>query len=518
MRLTNTFEHIRQWLSNQIVFQKLNNPFGAGLLATIAIIMAYAVAWMDLKFGMLLLMGLTAIPLLFMALANQTFAIIAILILAIFVVPLKRLIDAPFGLALDGLLFLSFFGVLVQQAQNRDLRFANNPISFIILIWIAYNLLQIINPVASSGLAWLFTVRSMAGLILLYFIACYAFKSLKSIKLIFKWVIGLGLFCAIYGLKQEFIGFSDNEMAWLHADPTRYLLIVQWSRIRIFSFFSDPTTCGIVMACLGTFCFILATGPFSSRKRLFLFISGGIMFLTMAFAGSRTPFVIVPLGFMLFLVLTLKKEFIIGLGLVFAVSGIVILKGSSNAVLYRISSAFDPRKSDDTMKVRFENQKLIQPFILSHPVGAGLGSTGVWGKRFSPDSMLAGFAHDSGFVRIAVELGWIGLIIYMIFLYLVLKTSIYYYLRVRNREIKVYYLAFTVIFFQMTLASYPQEVLTMLPTSIIFYLLVAAMVRLKDFDDPIPQHTSPISEDQETALVLISNELSIPNQQSTNNP
>ncbi|MCP6423416.1 hypothetical protein NL463_29335, partial [Klebsiella pneumoniae] len=55
------------------------------------------------------------------------------------------------------------------------------------------------------------------------------------------------------------------------------------------------------------------------------------------------------------------------------------------------------------------NQKRIQPYILSHPIGGGLGATGVWGVRFAPYSFLANFPPDSGYVRVAVELGWIGL-------------------------------------------------------------------------------------------------------------
>ena len=44
----------------------------------------------------------------------------------------------------------------------------------------------------------------------------------------------------------------------------------------------------------------------------------------------------------------------------------------------------------------------------SFPIGGGLGSTGVWGQRFTPGSFLAMFAPDSGLIRVAVELGWVG--------------------------------------------------------------------------------------------------------------
>jgi len=74
-----------------------------------------------------------------------------------------------------------------------------------------------------------------------------------------------------------------------------------------------------------------------------------------------------------------------------------------------------------------------------------------------------------------------------------MRLSIYYYLRVRNPKIKVFYLAFTTIFFQLTLACYPQEVLVILPTSLIFYVACAVVVRLKDFDDPKTSDELPLS-------------------------
>ena len=38
----------------------------------------------------------------------------------------------------------------------------------------------------------------------------------------------------------------------------------------------------------------------------------------------------------------------------------------------------------------------------------------------------------------------------------------------------------------MVLATYPQEAIIILPTSINFYVFLAILVRLKDFDDPPP--------------------------------
>ncbi|NJK83312.1 MAG: hypothetical protein HC912_05325 [Saprospiraceae bacterium] len=89
-----------------------------------------------------------------------------------------------------------------------------------------------------------------------------------------------------------------------------------------------------------------------------------------------------------------------------------MLKSTSNPVIFRLQSAFSPQ-DDSSMQLRLRNQAYIQPFIQSHPFGTGLGSVGIWGKRFNTNSWLAGFAPDSAYVRVAVECGWVGLIIYL---------------------------------------------------------------------------------------------------------
>ena len=484
MLASNPIRRLTGWINHQLVYQKLDNPLGYLLLGFIAILLAYLIASLDFKFAVFVPVIIIVIPVLGACMYDLPFGLKIVLVTAFLIGIASKYANLPFGISLDGLLLLLFFGMLISLTKNRDSGFAKSPVSVFILIWVFYNIIEVLNPWAGSRLAWLFTVRSMAGLILLYFIACYAFKNIRTIYSTLKFIILLAFLSALYGLKQEFFGFSAAELTWLYADQERLQLIMQWSRLRIFSLFSDPTNFGILMSYMATFCIILATGPFKLWKRITLVIAALSMIMAMAFAGSRTPFVLLPFGFGIFTLMTLKKEVILTMGFLLMLGTVFVLKSTNSAVIYRIQSAFDMRKSDDTMNVRLSNQRKIQPYIHAHPFGGGLGSTGIWGKRFTPDAYLSSFAHDSGFVRIAVELGWIGFIIYLLFLFTVIKTSIFYYLRVRNRKVKVIYLGLTVVFFQLTLANYPQEAIVILPTSIIFYIFLAIMVKLKEFDDP----------------------------------
>ena len=476
-----------RWLTNCFIREKMDNPLGYILMIALALFVAYTVSIFG-KMSAILPILFIAIPAGAACLVYMDFGI-AVSIITAYMVGLAAKIaqNVPFGIALDALLFLMFVGLMIRQIKERDFEFAKNKISAFIIVWVIYNILAVFNPWAQSHLAWVFTVRSMAVLALMFFVASYAFKDLKTIMRILKLIIFMTFISALYGLKQEFVGFTYWEMEWLSSDEKRMQLIYQWSRIRVFGFFSDPTNYGMLLSYIATFNIVLMTGPFKVWKKVLLGISSVAMIASMAYAGSRTPFVLFPFGLFIFVLLKWNKKIMIisAIGLVLAAG--VIMKGYNNAVLFRISSAFSLKKSGDTMDVRFKSQKLIQPYIHRHPIGMGLGSTGVWGARFSPHSFLSKFQHDSGFVRIAVELGWIALIIYCLMLYTILRTSIYYYFRVRNPKIKVIYLGLTTIFFELVLATYPQEAIIILPTSINFYVFLAILVRLKDFDDPPPK-------------------------------
>lgn len=462
--------------------EKLNTVLGVFLLTLVAVFVAVAVGKLGFLGGGGLLVLTIGTFLVFGAIFNIYLGLYVILIMSILVSFLGKIVDLPYGLSLDLLLVVLALGVIMKQIRERDLSFAKNPISLPIGVWIFYNLIQVINPVATSKLAWAFTIRSMALLILLYFIASYALNNYRRVINIYKFMMGLAFVSALYGLKQEFLGFTDFETVWLYSDPTRFQLIVQWSRMRVFSFFSDPTNYGIYMSYMAVMCFILMTGKFKLWQKGVLGIAGFSMLLAIGYAGSRTPVVLVPFGFAVFTMLSLKRNIIIAMGIIGLLGGVFVLKSTGNAVLFRVQSAFIPERSGDTMGLREENQEKIKPFIQAHPFGGGLGSVGAWGERFSPDSSLAGFPPDSGFVRVAVELGWIGYLLYCWLLFVIVRMGIRYYLRAKNEQIKIIYLAITTMMFMLILASFVQEAIVQLPTSIHFYICLAIIARLKDFE------------------------------------
>jgi putative inorganic carbon (hco3(-)) transporter len=472
---------VKEWLKHTIYVQKLNNPMGYSMLLTLGLVFGSLVPLLGIPVGGAIVVGIVVMPIIVACMFYQNFGIAFTLLVAFLIQYLSKINSLPLGTSLDGLLLLMLFGIFVKQTLQRDWSFAKDPLSIWLLIWVCYNLFQVLNPAAESKMAWVFTVRSLAFLNLLYFIACYAFSSFKRIEWMLNWIIGLAFIAALYGLKQEFRGFTDVETSWIHADAERFQLFFQWGRMRIFSFFSDAMTFGIMMAYMGVFTFIYATAPMSNRKRGALVFMGLMMFWAAIYTGTRTCYVLIPIGFLFFTLMTLNKKLLVASGIFLVLGTGFVLKSSTNPVIYRIQSAFRPSE-DASVKVRMTNQERIRPIIYSHPIGSGLGSTGLWARRFTPHTFLASFAHDSYYVRLAVEEGWIGLILYMALLFVVLKRALYFYLRVRDPQIKTLYLALMTALFMLAVANYPQEAIVQLPTSLVVYVFFAAIVRLKDFD------------------------------------
>jgi hypothetical protein len=274
----------------QIIAQKLNNPLGMLLLLLAALPVGAMLAVVGLNIGIVLYIVILGLPMVAFCLFNVTFAIGVMLFVAVMVVFGAKYTGAPIGLLLDLLILVSTVGILLRQIKERDWSFIRHPLSTMVAVWLYFNIMQVLNPWAESKMAWLYTVRSVAISLFVYFIGLYAFqKNRKGLFNILKFIIAICFAGALYGLKQQYMGFSAQETAWIMADKERFELYYQWGMLRIPSFCYDPTTFGILMACFALFCIaLLVSGQLSKPRKLLLAVMGGCALWAMAFTGTRT--------------------------------------------------------------------------------------------------------------------------------------------------------------------------------------------------------------------------------------
>jgi len=225
-------EEVRTWLGERLLLQKLNNPIGFLLLAAAATGLAVLIGLKGTAFALLVVAGVIGVPMMLGSLFNLKFGLLFVLTVSFFLLGAKRYLevygyDIPLGLIMDVFVSVLFFGLLLKQIRVRDWSFARGPISVMILIWIGYNLLEVANPTATSRMAWLYTIRSMAGVMVVYFIALFAIDSLKMAGLILKLTLILCFIAALYALFQEWIGLTQIEQYWIRSDEELYGLFFQ---------------------------------------------------------------------------------------------------------------------------------------------------------------------------------------------------------------------------------------------------------------------------------------------------
>ena len=466
------FQLFKSWFKQTVVIEKLLNRFGFFFFASCAVLIAFGIGISGISFAVLVLILLVAIPVIFGLVMFPEFGIIVYLSLSFCIMFFLRFgVPFPLGTLMDGMLALFILGLFIQQKKKPDWEIFKSPVSIWILIWIGYNILEFGNPTTESRMAWVYTIRGMALVTMMYFIFLYNIRTKKFIRFVLKWWLGFMIIAALYASKQEFIGFFDFEEAYNNSEGVPLLLFIagHW---RKYSVFSDPVTFAYNMAIASLLCVGLMTGPIKPYKRFILFIIIAILLVNMIFSGTRGAFPLVPAALFFYAIMNYSSKI-----LVFTIIAAVFIAGlivmpTSNQNILRFQSAFSPDK-DASYTARKINQARIKPYVWAHPMGGGLGSVGEWGKKFAPNSFLAGFPPDSGYVRTTVELGWIGLTIFCFMIFTIIKTGIDHYYTIKDPELKSYCLAMVLMAFTWNIANFPQEALVQYPSNVIFYLTVA---------------------------------------------
>jgi O-antigen ligase len=442
----------------------------------VALVIAVAIAMGGIIAAAGLLVIFIGIPVVLAIIAYPVFGIAVLMVVSFFLNYVSEFLppETPTGIILDAITYLLIFGFLLKFKYEKDWSYFKNPISYLILAWLAYNFFEVINPASPSILAWVYTVRTVGFIMLMYFIFVYQIRSLATIKSLVKLWLVLAFLSAISGFQQENFGLLPFEKTWYYQDPLRLSFLYINGHLRKVAIFPDPVTFSYNMVVAAVLCLCLMFTKIKTYKKVILGVSIPFFFLVMLYSGTRGAFVLPPAALALLAVMNFNKKiltFVIGAAIVLV--GLIFMP-TSNQFIKRFQTAFRP-SDDASFNVRAENQKRIKPYILSHPIGGGLGSVGIWGRRFAPNSFLAKFPPDSGYVRVAVEMGYIGLILFCTLMFVILKTGINNYYLIKNPELKIYCLAMVLIIFVFNIGNYPQQALVQYPSNILFYLACALL-------------------------------------------
>jgi hypothetical protein len=333
----NTFwGRLKQWFW----VEKLNNPVGVSVLLLISLTFGGLIVYKGMIAAVVILGALIVPAVLYGIIVFPMFGIFVLMIMAYLLFAIMRLgLNFPLGTVMDGIQFLLILGFFIHQKTKPDWKVFNGPISLMILIWIGFNILEVINPTAESRLAWLYTIRSVAVVMLMYFVFMYQIKTIAAIRGVLLLWLCLAVVAALYGYKQEYIGFSDAEDGWLHSDPNIANLLFINGHWRKFSILSDPVAFSYNMVVSSIICIALLTYVKQIWKKVVLFGLIGLFFSAMLFSGTRGAYVLLPATMVLFLILRFSSKVLIFTGIAGVFILFLIVAPSSNPNIVRFQTA-----------------------------------------------------------------------------------------------------------------------------------------------------------------------------------
>jgi hypothetical protein len=436
-----------------------------------------------LNYGLLTLGIIIGGFIVFLSLFKYISGIYIITGLGFVIFTLSRLIyqDLPLGTILEILIFSTTIGMLVaQKLKNKifGIHF-NHPFIILFILYLVYIFLSISNPAMNSKVGWVNEFKRDLALFCFFFLIYLGLNNLKQQYQFSRFLIALCIISGLYGCYQEFFGYAEFEMNYITSSEKRRKLLFMISGVkRKFSLFSDPSSYGITMAATANILLAMIGNVRFSWKTVVYIILMIICLMGLAFSGTRTAYLAFAAGAAFYLLITINKlaTRILGIILFLGFGFIMLVPIYSNPTLNRIKSAFD-LDSEASLNVRDVNRKSIQPYLHSHPFGGGPGTTSGSGMKYNPNHVLAGFETDSGYLKIATELGWIALLLLLLQYFLIIKEGLVIYFSTNKKEIKILILGCLVCVFTFIIAQYAQVAVGQFPDSFLFFGAAAIIMK-----------------------------------------
>jgi putative inorganic carbon (hco3(-)) transporter len=391
------------------------------------------------------------------------------------------------GVGSDFLIAGTFIGLIIRRVNlKQDFNeLFKSPIFKLLLLIYIYTTLQVFNPYALTLNGWYPAFRKIVGNFLLIIITYNALNSIEVIKRYFKVLFILSVIVGIYACIQEWHDFFDFEMDWLQAEHQRFIMTYVNGGARRISTMPGALELAIIMAV----CASLYTGMGILQKKIShkIILTIGVIFmlLGMSFALTRTSNVMYVGGVFLFFLITFDRPISRFATIAGAILFFTILFGPFyNSHVGQFRNTFLGGTKDASYLVREVNRKSIQTYMYSHPFGGGVNTSGDEGKIYSPGHRLAGFPPDSGMLKKAIEIGWIGFTIIMIMYFMILKAGIKGYFEASTPQNKMIYACSTAACFSLYLGDFSQVALGQITDVMVYYPLLVIILRLNKLTQP----------------------------------
>jgi O-antigen ligase len=281
----------------------------------------------------------------------------------------------------------------------------------------------------------------------------------------------LSLFSVFWVWKQQNMGFTVAENAWLQSRGRTTHILNAGTLIRYFSTFGDAANYGCNAAAASTAFLIISITSKIKKDKLFFLITAIAVIWGMFQSGTRTAMVTLMFGLFVFLFLSKSIRILIPCAIAFVVFVIILLFtniGNGNQQIRRMRSAFD--KNDASSGVRDINKAAIAKYMKDAPWGIGIGIHSENIPTWNKFKKLSDISPDSEYVYIWVRTGPIGVAVFACCMIIMFCGASYIVLfRLKSRSLIGIGASLCCAFASIQLAGYVNQVIFQYPNGLIFF-------------------------------------------------
>lgn len=416
----------------------------------------------------------------FYGFAKPSFILILYAIYSFFFTTISRYIHVnQLSIGLDIILFWGFLSIITINYLRKG-SFAWNQVINMLTIsyipWAFYCIYQIGNPkLTHDGFVELLRVW-IYRTILLYIFLSLLTGTRKSLRIALDIVGFFTVLAFLKALWQKYVGFDAAEQYFLFVEGGARTHLI-YSGDRYFSYFTDAANFGSFTAAMGLVYGIIGFNTPKWPRKIWYFTVSATGFYCMFISGTRGA-MIIPLSGMMLYCLLCKNIKLFSLT---SICGILFFSffsfttiGDSNPYIRRARTAFHSSE-DASMIVRLNNRKEIAQYLAVNPLGTGFkGSISKWWPQKDGTYQLGTLPSDSYFVRIWIETGKTGLILYILMCgILVIEGCRIVLFRIQNKQLRHTFAAFTCACLGIWVSGYTGDSLGLPPTNFVIPAMMA---------------------------------------------
>jgi hypothetical protein len=325
----------------------------------------------------------------------------------------------PISLPNEMLQILLLALAIIDPRKPSNFERTLNPMLLALIIWCTFCIIEVFNDTCGLGInvsAWYTGARLLAfQLVYIFLVFCIYIASPEILMRYLKLWAFLSLFSAIWTWKQQYIGLTSAENAFLYGPGQSTHIIQGGTLIRYFSTFSDAANYGCNAAAAGVAFIIFGiTAKIKSHKYLFLIIAFFVV-LNMFASGTRTAMFCMFGAFAVYLILSKSMKIAIPaafLGLLIYIFLAFTNIANGNQQVRRMRSAFS--KNDASAKTRDINQETMKKYMRDAPWGIGIGMMSHNVPANNKYNRMANIPTDSEYVFIWLRTGKVGITVFLI--------------------------------------------------------------------------------------------------------